>query len=91
MALGKKKYLNPSKVLDAVVDDQGDKVAIGDEKDINEYNVILLQRIQDAFDYAKQTNFYQSMPATRALGDQEMQPEAEDTKMMPEEPPALET
>ena len=45
LAVGKKKYLDPSGVLDAVVDDQGDKVAIGDEKDISEYNRILLARI----------------------------------------------
>ena len=51
MALGKKKYLDPSGVLDSVLDDQGDKVAIGDEKDISEYNQILLTRIQDAFNW----------------------------------------
>lgn len=38
MALGRKKYLNPSGVLDAVVDDQGDNINFGDEKDISEYN-----------------------------------------------------
>ena len=51
MALGKKKYLDPSGVLDSVLDDQGDQVAIGDEKDISEYNQILLTRIQDAFNW----------------------------------------
>ena len=45
MALGKKKYLDPSGVLQSVVDDQGDQVAIGEEKDISEYNSILLTRI----------------------------------------------
>lgn len=49
MALGDFKYLDPIGVLDAVVDDQGDKVAIGEERDISEYNSILLQRIRDAF------------------------------------------
>ena len=42
MALGKNKYLNPSGVLNAVVDDHGDKVTIGEEKDISEYNTTLL-------------------------------------------------
>lgn len=51
MALGKKKYLDPSRVLDAVVDDQGFKVSIGDEKDISEYKQILLNRVQDAFNW----------------------------------------
>lgn len=54
MALGKKKYLDPNGVLKAVVDDQGDQVAIGDEKDISEYNSILLTRIQDAFNWKKE-------------------------------------
>lgn len=49
MALGKKKYLDPSAVLESVVDEQGDQVSIGEEKDISEYNAILLTRIQDAF------------------------------------------
>ena len=38
MALGKKKYLDPRVILDTLLDDQGDKMAIGDEKDISEYN-----------------------------------------------------
>lgn len=45
MALGKKKYLDPSGVLESVLDDQGDQVTVGEEKDISEYNLILLQRI----------------------------------------------
>lgn len=45
MAVGKKKYLDPSGVLSSVLDDQGDQVAIGDEKDISEYNQVLITRI----------------------------------------------
>ena len=51
MAIGKKKYLDPSGVLQAVRDDQGDPVSIGEEKDISEYNAILLSRLQDAFQW----------------------------------------
>lgn len=51
MAIGKKKYLDPSGVLQAVRDDQGDPVSIGEEKDISEYNSILLSRLQDAFQW----------------------------------------
>jgi len=54
MALGNKKYLDPSGVLQSVLDDQGDQVAIGDEKDISEYNQVLLTRIQDAFNWKRQ-------------------------------------
>lgn len=54
MAIGKKKYLDPSGVLQAVRDDQGDPVSIGEEKDISEYNSILLSRLQDAFQWKNQ-------------------------------------
>lgn len=54
MAVGKKKYLDPSGVLQSVLDDQGDQVAIGEEKDISEYNQVLLTRIQDAFKWSKE-------------------------------------
>lgn len=56
MALGNKKYINPSGVLQSVLDDQGDQVAIGEEKDISEYNSVLLTRIQDAFNWKMQKN-----------------------------------
>ena len=54
MALGNKKYLDPNGVLKSVLDNQGDQVAIGEEKDISEYNSILLTRIQDAFAWKKE-------------------------------------
>ena len=41
-------------MLESVVDDQGDQVAIGEEKDISEYNSILLTRIQDAFGWKRE-------------------------------------
>lgn len=53
MAVGSKKYLDPNGVLESVLDDQGDQVAIGEEKDIAEYNSMLLTRIQDAFNWKK--------------------------------------
>jgi len=54
MALGNKKYLDPNGVLKSVLDNQGDQVAIGEEKDISEYNSILLTRIQDAFTWKRE-------------------------------------
>lgn len=71
MALGKKKYLDPSGVLESVIDDQGDQVAIGDEKDISEYNQVLLQRIQDAFDW--KANKGSESTAANALADVRME------------------
>ena len=75
MALGKCKYLNPSGVLESVVDDQGDRLTIGEEKDISGYNGTLLQRIQDAFDYQsskkKMAKKAQEDVPMRAHGDNE--------------------
>lgn len=93
MALGKKKYLNPSGVLQAVVDDQGDKLAIGDEKDITEYNVVLLQRIQDAFDYVKdkENEAANRGPAQRVGGDNDNPDPEVNVDMDLGQPPALDT
>lgn len=51
MAVGNKKYLDPSGVFNSVLDDKGDKIQMGDEKDISEYNATLLTRIKDAFNW----------------------------------------
>lgn len=49
MAKGNKKYIDPSGVLYCMVDNFGQKVQIGEEKDIREFNDVLLARISDAF------------------------------------------
>jgi ubiquitin carboxyl-terminal hydrolase 25/28 len=49
MAMGNKKYIDPSGVLYSIVDNFGQKVQIGEEKDIREFNDVLLARISDAF------------------------------------------
>ena len=67
MALGKKKYLDPSAVLESVVDEQGDQVSIGEEKDISEYNAILLTRIQDAFKWKSQREEEAKRPQADAV------------------------
>ena len=71
MALGNKKYLDPSGVLESVLDDQGDQVAIGEEKDISEYNGLLLTRIQDAFKWKQE----------KALRSEERKQPTEDVTM----------
>lgn len=49
MAKGNKKYIDPSGVLYSIVDNFGQKVQIGEEKDIREFNDVLIARISDAF------------------------------------------
>lgn len=53
MSIGNKKYTEPSAVLQSVVDEFGQKVQIGEEKDINEFKSILIARIADAFNHGK--------------------------------------
>ena len=50
MSVSNKKYLDPSGVLKSIVSDHGEPVTIGDEKDIREFNDVLLSRIRNAID-----------------------------------------
>lgn len=47
MVLTNRKYVEPSKVLKSLVDDFGNAIEFGDQKDIGEFNLNLLQRIQE--------------------------------------------
>ena len=49
MTVGNKKYAEPSRVLQSIVDDFGDAMQIGEEKDINEFKAVLVARFADAF------------------------------------------
>lgn len=42
MVLTNKKYIEPSKVLKALVDDFGNPIEFGEQKDIAEFNLNLL-------------------------------------------------
>ena len=47
MTLSAKKYTDPTGVLRAITDDQGQAIEIGEQKDMGEFNQTLLARIQD--------------------------------------------
>lgn len=47
MLLSDKKYTDPSRVLHAIVDDFGNPIQIGEQKDIGEFNSTFLARIQE--------------------------------------------
>lgn len=47
MALSDKKYTEPSEVLLAFVDDFGAPLLLGDQKDIGEFNLYFLERIEE--------------------------------------------
>lgn len=47
MAKSDRKYADPSGVLNAIVDDYGNRIQIGEQKDIGEFNNTFLARIQE--------------------------------------------
>jgi ubiquitin carboxyl-terminal hydrolase 25 len=47
MILGNKKFIDPSNVLDALVDDFGNKILVGEQKDVGEFNMNLIARIEE--------------------------------------------
>ena len=42
-----RKYVDPTAVLTSIVDDYGNQLPIGDQKDIGEFNLIFLSRIDE--------------------------------------------
>ena len=47
MIRSNKKYVDPSNVLKSLVDDFGNPLEIGDQKDVGEFNMILVERIEE--------------------------------------------
>ncbi len=45
--LSSKKYTEPSDVLKALVDDFGQLLSLGDQKDIGEFNLNFLERVEE--------------------------------------------
>ena len=48
-----KKYTEPSEVLRALVDDFGNTISLGDQKDIGEFNLNFLERIEEGLGEAE--------------------------------------
>ena len=53
MAVGVKKYVAPTALMAAVLNNQGESVALGEENDIFEFLAFVLQRIQDFLEWRK--------------------------------------
>lgn len=45
MSLTSKKYLDPSEVLQNLVDSVGEKLTYGEEKDLSEINIMIIERL----------------------------------------------
>lgn len=48
MTAGNKSYVKPTVLINVLVDDYGNKVEVGDERDIGEFNEIMIGRVIDA-------------------------------------------
>lgn len=66
MALTSKKYLDPSAVLQHLVDSVGEKVSYGEEKDLSEINILIIERLSEGLEHSK--HHYQS-PQQESLID----------------------
>ena len=53
LTLSSKKTLNPSEVLKNLVDSFGNKIAFGEEKDLNEMNYHFISRLKECLYYTK--------------------------------------
>jgi ubiquitin carboxyl-terminal hydrolase 25/28 len=49
-----RRYLDPSDVLKSLVDDLGNQLVIGDQKDVGEFNMVLVARIEDGLNSFKE-------------------------------------
>jgi ubiquitin carboxyl-terminal hydrolase 25/28 len=47
MILSNRKYIDPSKVLSSLVDDFGNIIRVGEQKDVGEFHLILVARIEE--------------------------------------------
>ena len=47
MMLSNRKYADPTEVLKSLVDDFGKQLLVGEQKDIGEFNMNLLERIEE--------------------------------------------
>lgn len=51
MAVGDKKYADPTNVLKSITSDSGSPIELGDQKDIGEFNDSFLSRVQEGLNY----------------------------------------
>jgi len=45
--------MDPTMVITSIVDDYGNDLAVGDQKDIGEFNLVFLSRIEDGLEEAR--------------------------------------
>jgi ubiquitin carboxyl-terminal hydrolase 25/28 len=53
MIASDRKYMDPTDVVTSVVDDNGNEIPIGDQKDIGEFNLVFFSRIDEGLELSK--------------------------------------
>ena len=53
MIASDKKYADPTDVISSIVDEEGNQLQIGDQKDIGEFNLVFLSRVDEGFQLLK--------------------------------------
>lgn len=53
LKLSSKKHLDPTIILNHLVDSVGEKIEYGDEKDLHEINMCIIERLSDGLLYTK--------------------------------------
>ncbi len=66
--MGQQSYASPKDVLEAIVDEVGERFAVGQETDIGQFNELFISRLVDAFKAAKQ----QSNPVQKQSCDKNL-------------------
>lgn len=63
-----RKYVDPSPVLKALVDDYGNQIAIGEQKDVGEFNIVFLARIAEALEHEEEKKSHSQIVRMATLG-----------------------
>lgn len=64
MIASDKKYIDPSEVLKSICDDFGNTLPIGDQKDVGEFNLYFLSRIEEGLESLNRNNSMQVEDST---------------------------
>lgn len=54
MLTSNQKYVDPTQLVHSVVDDENNKVRVGDEMDVTEYLLNLIERMEEGLDELKE-------------------------------------
>jgi ubiquitin carboxyl-terminal hydrolase 25/28 len=75
MALINKRYTEPSEVLRALVDDFGQPLPLGEQKDIGEFNLNFLERVEEGLGERKEAkNWAQLQPSEERASEELKEP-----------------